>query len=127
MTLRRLPNDPSLCGPRQSHLFVNRPCLAQNTGDNQPDENQSGNNNGPDNNDNHKGGGPVLVLGGSPYHVDNNGPSGDDHPKHGDYPQVGSDPQLCDPPVATPEPTYVGVTGLAFVGIWMLARKRRTA
>src|SRR6185437_1163021 len=88
ITLRRLPNDPSLCGPRQSHLFVNRPCLARNTGDDdQPGDNYTPGNNSPtDGGANHSNGGPpVNIPGASPYNVDNHRPSGDDHPNHGDY------------------------------------------
>ena len=125
--LRRLPNDPSLCGSRQGHLFVNRPCVARNTGDNgQPDDNDApGNNNPTDGTGNHNnGGGPLNISGASPYNVDNHRPSGDDRPNHSSDAFVAKAPDVFVP---APEPGYAGVAGLALVGIWMLARKRRPA
>jgi hypothetical protein len=125
--LRRLPNDPTLCGPRQNHLFVNRPCFAR-TSDPPEDSHPPDYNNKPDNGGAHNnGGGPVIVLGGSPYHLDNHGPSGDGPPNHDDDPPPPGGPHLPDHLEPTPEPTYMAVTGLAFAAVWMLARKKRTA
>jgi hypothetical protein len=125
ITFRRLPNDPSPCGPKQYHLFINRPCFGRTTpGSDSPDDN-----NKPDTSDTHdKGsGGPVIVLGGSPYSLDTNEPSGNYPPGSGDDPPAPGGPHLPDHFEPTPEPTYMALTGLVFAGVWTLARRRRTA
>jgi hypothetical protein len=131
ITLRRLPDNPAPCGPRQNHLFINRPCFPRTTGndgDTDPNTDSGNTNTG---NTNHtgdnKGGGPVIVLGGAPYNLDNNGPSGNHSPNSGDNPPPHDDTKLPDHFEPTPEPTYMVATGLMFAAVWVLARKKRTA
>ncbi len=115
ISLRRLPDDPAPCGPKQIHLFVNRPCVGktgvQNNGGGEHDK---GN------------GGPVIVLGGSPYNLGDNGPSGDndDPHNHNGNPPIPDGPNLPGHFAQTPEPGYMAITGLAFAAVWVLARKR---
>jgi hypothetical protein len=129
--LRQFIKDPAPCGPKQIHLFVNRPCTPRTGGDNtdtntdHAGDNQTGSKDSDSNHTGNKGGGPVIVLGGSPYHLDDNGPSGD-RPNTGDNPPHG-DTKLPDHFEPTPEPTYMLVTGMAFAAVWLLGRKRRAA
>ena len=128
--LRQLTKDPAPCGPKQIHLFVNRPCTPRtggNDGHTDTDhtgETRTGSN---DSGSHHDGnGGPVIVLGGAPYHLDDDAPSGD-HPPNpgGNLPPHGNN--LPDHFLPTPEPGYMVVTGMAFAAVWLLGRKRRTA
>ena len=127
--LRQLTKDPAPCGPKQIHLFVNRPCVPgkggsdPETNTDHTSGNQTGSNDSGSNHTGNGGSGPVIVLGGSPYHLDDNGPSGD-HPNTGDNPPPHGDIKLPDHFQATPEPTYIVVTGIAFAAVWF---KRRTA
>jgi hypothetical protein len=116
ITLRRFTNDQSPCGPKHNHLFVNRPCYGRNNADDNKDDDTD-----------KKGGGPVIVLGGSPYNLNDKGPSGDNAPHSGDNPPPPGGPQLPNHFEATPEPTYMALTGLVFAAVFTLARKRRVA
>jgi len=131
LKLHNLLNDSAPCGPRQNHLFVNRPCFPRTgggdtnnnqTGNSLTGNNQTGNTHAGDN-----GGGPVIVLGGSPYHLDDHGLPGDDPTNPGGNSQIQSATKVPDHFAPTPEPTYLAVTGAMFAAVWMLARKRRSA
>jgi hypothetical protein len=74
------------------------------------------------------------VVGGTTWPVtpQNFGNDGPPNPSHSDAPGNNDAPK--NPPVqfaptdnfaATPEPTYVGLTGIAFAGLAILAMKRR--
>jgi hypothetical protein len=139
ISLRQFIKDPAPCGPKQIHLFVNRPCTprtggdntntnTEHTGDSQtgtPGDSQTGTNDSSSSHTGNNSGGPVIVLGGSPYHLNDNPPSGD-HPNPDGGPPHG-DTKLPDHFEPTPEPTYMVVTGMAFAAVWLLGRKRRTA
>lgn len=129
-----MQKDPPPCGPKQIHLFVNRPCTPKTGGDNtgaNSGQTNTGQNGGNDSGDKHTGnnnggGGPVVVLGGTPYNLDDTGPSSNNSPNS------GNNAPYCDPKLPghidpTPEPTYMVVTGLAFAAVWIVGRKRRTA
>lgn len=133
--LRTMQKNPPPCGPKQIHLFVNRPCTPKTGGDDtgtnngQTNTGQTGGNDSGDKHtgNNNSGGGPVVVLGGSPYNLDDNGSSGNGSPNSDNNPPVHNDIQLPAHIDPTPEPTYMVVTGLAFAAVWIVGRKRRTA
>jgi hypothetical protein len=113
-------------------LFVNRPCFPRTTGndadtDTHTNPDSSNTNTGNNDHTGDKGGGPVIVLGGTPYHLDNDGPSGNYSPNSDDNPPPHNDTKFPDHFEPTPEPTYVVATGLMFAAVWVFARKRRTA
>jgi hypothetical protein len=123
LIFRRFPSDPPPCVTGQP---LRRPCSGRQSGGN--DTHQQGN-----------GGDPVVVVGGTtwPYNPPQNfGDDGPPNPNHNDSPNHNDPPNDNDGPkntlvqftpniAATPEPTYVALTGIAFTGLAIFARKRR--
>jgi hypothetical protein len=117
---RRFPSAPLPCGTSQNHTVQRRPCSSQQSGGN--DTHQQGD-------------GGELVLGGTTWPFNPSQQSGNDgppNPNHDDSPKDNHAPTNTFGPSTppgnfepTPEPTYVVLTGIAFTGLALFARKTR--
>jgi hypothetical protein len=115
LIFRRFPSDPPPCVTGQNQP-LRRPCSGRQNGGN--DTHQQGN-----------GGDPVVVVGGTTWPYNPPPKFGDDgppNPNHNDAPTNTLGPLTAPGNFeATPEPTYVALTGIAFTGLAIFARKRR--